>query len=164
MRVIHPALPDYFAPAKKQLRITFGPGKLPIESAAVMGAFRQMFPQHAAIEWCPVMNLERRGLAKVLSESAVYAAFCNLESLSLSILEAMKSGCIVVGDYGGGGAEYATERNGLWVQASHVVEFSRKLSDAVNVFLRDSANNRLSIEGIRTAEKFSAKEIGRAHV
>ena len=156
VHVIHPGLPDYFVPAKKQLRITFAPGKLPVESAAVMGAFRQMFPQHASIEWCPVMNLERRELAKVLSESAVYAAFCNLESLSLSILEAMKSGCIVVGDYGGGGAEYATKRNGMWVRADDIVEFSKKVSEAVELFLRDGENNRLSAEGMRAAQQFSS--------
>ena len=156
VHVIHPGLPDYFVPAKKRLRIAFAPGKLPVESAAVMGAFRQMFPRHAGIEWCPVVNLARRELAKMLSESAIYAAFCNLESLSLSILEAMKSGCIVVGDHGGGGAEYATKKNGMWVRASSIVEFSNKLAEAVDLFLRDGENNRLSTESIRTAQQFSS--------
>lgn len=155
VHVIHPGLPDYFVPAKKRLRITFAPGKLPVESAAVIGAFRQMFPQHAGIEWCPVMNLDRRDLAQVLAESAIYAAFCNLESLSLSILEAMKSGCIVVGDHGGGGAEYATERNGFWLEANDIVGFARKLAEAVDLFLRHGEKNSLSVNGMRTAEQFS---------
>jgi len=155
VHVIHPGLPDYFAPSKKRLRIAFAPGKLPIESGAVMAAFRQMFPEHAGIEWCPLMNLDRKELAKVLGESAIYAAFCNLESLSLSILEAMKSGCIVVGDHGGGGAEYATEHNGIWVRASEVTKFSRKLAEAVNLFLQDGENNRMSSNGVRTAGNFN---------
>lgn len=158
VHVIHPGLPDYFSPSKKRLRIAFAPGKLPIESGAVMAAFRQMFPEHAGIEWYPLMNLDRKELAKVLAESAIYAAFCNLESLSLSILEAMKSGCIVVGDHGGGGAEYATEHNGLWVRASDVIKFSRKLSEAVNLFLKGGENNRMSVNGVLTAEKFNSKD------
>jgi len=158
VHVIHPGLPDYFSPSKKRLRIAFAPSKLPIESGAVLAAFRQMFPEHAGVELYPLMNLDRKELANVLAESAIYAAFGCLESLSLSILEAMKSGCIVVGDHGGGGAEYATEHNGFWVRASDVIRFSRKLAEAVNLFLQDGADNRISVNGVRTAEKFNSKD------
>ena len=153
--VVQPCLPDYFAPAPKRLCIAYAPGKLPVESAAVKTAFASMFPQHAAIEWHPIAKMSRRQVAQLLTSSAIYAAFSNLESLSLSTLEAMKSGCIVVGDHGGGGLDYATPENGLWLRANEIIGFSRQLAQAVDLFHRDGHTTALVAHAMHTAGAFS---------
>lgn len=153
--VIYPSLPDYFVPARKILKVAYSPRKLPVESNAVITMFRSIFPQYAKIEWQPILDLERREVARILGEAAIYAAFSNLESLSLSVLEAMKSGCIVVGDHGGGGLDYATETNGLWGSANAVAQYARNVGDAISLFQAHGENNPVALAATYAACNFS---------
>lgn len=155
--VIKPYLPSYFAPQKKKLRIAFSPRKLPIQSGALLTTFRSMFPNYLNIEWVAIKNMDRESVANLLSESAIYASFSNLESLGLSTLEAMKCGCIVVGDHGGGGSEYANKENGLWVRADELITYSRKIVDAIELFQKFGADNSLSVAAIKSANVFSSE-------
>jgi hypothetical protein len=135
--VLPPFIPDYFKPTTKQLKIAYSPKKLPIESGSVKGAFTSIYPEFADIPWVEISGMSRMEVSQVLGESAIYAAFSNLEAISLSVLEAMRSGCIVVGDHGGAGYDYANAENGIWVDASEIVEFSRGLAQAVDCFSRE---------------------------
>jgi len=62
-----------------------------------MGVFRSKFTELAHVPWLPLLNMPRQGCAKVMAQSAIYAAFPLLEGLGLMNLEAMASGCHVVG-------------------------------------------------------------------
>jgi glycosyltransferase involved in cell wall biosynthesis len=152
--VIAPGVPKYFAPTKKILKIAFSPRKLPVESNAVAALFRSMYPQYSDIEWQPILNMEREEVARVLGECAIYAAFSDLEAISLSVLEAMRSGCIVVGDHGGAGYDYATPSNGLWVRANNTAEYARAIAHAIALFKAHGENSSISIESVATAEKY----------
>jgi len=69
------------------------------------------------VPWVAIENIPQHEGAKILGESAVLLALSHKESLGLPPLEAMASGCLVVGFHGEGGLEYMTERNGWWADA-----------------------------------------------
>jgi hypothetical protein len=152
--VIHPALPEYFKPSKKHLQIAYSPRKLPVESRAVITMFRSIYPQYSDLKWCPILNMDRRTVAKTLAESAIYAAFSYHESINLSVLEAMRSGCITVGDHGGAGFDFAADDNGFWVRANEVGQFARSIYTAVQLFQSEGEANRVSLKATLAASKF----------
>ena len=53
-------------------------------------------------------------MARVFGESALFLSLSRFESLGLTTLEALASGCIVAGFTGFGGRDYATACNGWW--------------------------------------------------
>jgi glycosyltransferase involved in cell wall biosynthesis len=69
-------------------------------------------------------------------------------------LEAMASGCLVVGYTGHGGSEYATEDNGIWVEDGNHAEFARKLSDACALVKAVPLNSYVE-NAIATARTYS---------
>jgi glycosyltransferase involved in cell wall biosynthesis len=89
-----------------------------------------------------------------MAQSAVYAAFPRLEGLGLMSLEAMASGCHVVGYVGNGGVEYATDDNGMWVEEGDHNAFAAKLKEACDLVL-SKAPNRYVENGIATARRYS---------
>jgi glycosyltransferase involved in cell wall biosynthesis len=139
--VISPFIPEYFRPADKQLKIAYSPRKLPVEAGAVRGLFSALYPQFSDVPWVEIAHMSRERVAEVLGECAIYAAFSNLEAISLSVLEAMRSGCIVVGDHGGAGHDYAQAENGIWVEADEVVGFAEGLARAIDCFSREGAQS-----------------------
>lgn len=112
---VRPALPDYFAPKGKQLAIAYAPGKREIEANFLKFYFRGAAPEFADVPWIKLSGMSRQACADAMAGAAVYAGFAFLESLGLMNLEAMASGCHVVGYTGHGGAEYATPENGDWI-------------------------------------------------
>jgi hypothetical protein len=69
----------------------------------------------------------------------------------------MKCGCIVVGDHGGGGSEYANKENGFWVRADELITYSRKIVDAIELFKEFGADNSVAVAAIKSASVFSAE-------
>jgi hypothetical protein len=163
--VIRPALPTYFHPRAKRMAIAFSPRKRRIEAIYISGAFRSAYPELAHVPWVAIGGdngpLPRETCARVMGECAVYAAFPALEGLGLMGLEAMASGCIVVGYTGYGGAEYATSDNGLWVTEGDHRDFLRKLKKAIDTF-KTAPDNRYVRAGVKTAKSWSAEAFRQA--
>jgi glycosyltransferase involved in cell wall biosynthesis len=160
--VIKPYVPSYFSPQKKKLKIAFSPRKLPIQSRALLTVFHSMFTNYLDIEWVAIENMDRKNVARLLSESAIYASFASIESLGLSALEAMKCGCIVVGDHGGGGSEFANKENGFWVRADELISYSRKIAEAIELFKKFGEKNTISVAAIKSANAFSFENFHRS--
>jgi hypothetical protein len=76
------------------------------------GARRPM----AHLEWMPIDGLKKDEVAARLRSAHLFVSTSVREGLGLPPLEAMAAGCLVVGFAGGGGLEYATAENGIWVQ------------------------------------------------
>jgi glycosyltransferase involved in cell wall biosynthesis len=94
---------------------------------------------------------------KVLREATVFVNPSFFENCSLSILEAMSSGCAVVAcDVGGNPELISSEHNGLLVPLLN----SERLADAIITLLtREDFNKRLGSEARKTVEKsFSAQK------
>jgi hypothetical protein len=141
---VHPALPDYFAPKPKRLAIAYAPDKRFAEASFLKGYFRALAPEYAQAPWVKLSGLSRAACAEAMAEAAVYAALPLLESLGLMSLEAMASGCHVVGYTGHGGAEYATPENGDWIADGDHKDFFAKLRAACRLFEAGAANSKIA--------------------
>ena len=151
---VRPALPGYFAPGSKQLQIAYAPGKREIEASYLKGCFQGLAPEFADVPWISLQGLSREVVAEVLSVSALYAALPLLESLGLMSLEAMASGCHVVGYTGHGGTEYATPENGDWIADGDHAAFLAGLRAACARF-QSGAPNPKTEAGRVTAARFN---------
>jgi len=151
---VRPAVPDYFQPGTKQLRIAFAPHKRMIEATFLRGYFGAKVPEYAHVPWVPLISMSRADCARAMSDCAVYAALPLLESLGLMSLEAMASGCHVVGYTGQGGSEYATPENGDWIAEGDHDAFVGKLRDALTLFESGAANPKAAA-GHASAQQFN---------
>ena len=151
---IRPALPDYFAPKPKKLQIAYAPGKREMEANFLKGYFRAVVPDYAHVPWIALSGLTRQACAAAMAESAVYAALPLLESLGLMSLEAMASGCHVVGYTGHGGTEYATPENGDWIVDGDHAAFAAALGAACRQFELGAASPKIEA-GRLTAARFN---------
>jgi len=151
---VRPAVPDYFTPGTKQLRIAFAPHKRMIEAGFLRGYFGARVPEYAHVPWVPLINMSRADCARAMRDCAVYAALPVLESLGLMSLEAMASGCHVVGYTGQGGTEYATPENGDWIAEGDHDAFVEKLRDALKLFESGTPNPKIEA-GRASAQQFN---------
>ena len=74
------------------------------------------FARTAGLSWLEIDGLPRDEVAARLRTSHLYVSTGRFEGLGLPPLEAMAAGCLVVGFAGGGGLDYASPENGVWVQ------------------------------------------------
>jgi hypothetical protein len=119
--IIKPAINDIFfaekplAPAPT-ISVAYMPRKGAPHIRLVNGLARtSVFAQSPPIAWVEIDNLNRDQVAMRLHNAHVFLSTNSCEGLGLPPLEAMASGCLVVGFKGGGGNAYATDANGIWV-------------------------------------------------
>jgi glycosyltransferase involved in cell wall biosynthesis len=151
---VQPFIPSYFAPGTKKLQIAFSPNKRFSESNYVMGRFKSRYPEFANVPWASLTRMTRQDCAKIMSQSAIYAAFPLLEGLGLMGLEAMASGCQVVGYTGGGGAEYSTSSNGFWIDEGDHETFVLELKRCCDIARAGALAPHIE-RGLETARVYS---------
>ena len=155
--VIRPFIPSYFSPSEKLLQVAYTTYKRGFEPGFVMGLFKSRYPDLAHVPWLELRNMPRPACAGLMAQSAIYAAFPFLEGLGLMSLEAMASGCHVVGYIGGGGIEYATDDNGIWIAEGDHEAFVRGIKQACDLFVSKSGNQYIE-NGIATAQRYSQEQ------
>ncbi len=97
-----------FHTSRKQLQIAYMPRKNADLFHVIACCFRSMYPQWNHVPFVPIDRVSHEGVARVLSQSAVFLATSFPEGLARPPLEAMASGCLVVGFAGHGSLEYMT--------------------------------------------------------
>jgi glycosyltransferase involved in cell wall biosynthesis len=122
------------APARSKT-ILFMPRKRPVEAVYIRDIFRYTYPEHKDWQWIEVEGKTQDDVARLMGRGGVFLALSRMESLGLTPLEAMASGCIVAGFTGLGGDEYAREENGFWASEDDFKGCVEKLKQAV--FLAD---------------------------
>lgn len=131
-KVVRPFVLPHFAQAaqgaNKKRQIAFMPRKRPQDARVLRMFFRALYPEWDEVPWVEVHNLTRPQVAQMLADSMIFASLSKDEGLGLPPLEAMAAGCLVCGFTGGGGAEYATSENGLWVEEGELVAFARAIA------------------------------------
>jgi hypothetical protein len=152
--VVRPFIPAYFSPGEKVLQIAYTTYKRGFEPSFVIGAFKSRRPELAHIPWVELRNMTRPECARIMAQSAIYAAFPLLEGLGLMNLEAMASGCQIVGYTGSGGIEYATHENGVWIEEGDHEAFVLGLKEACELFSAKARNPYIE-NGISTARRYS---------
>lgn len=142
--------PDLFRPAPKERTIAFMPrrNKAGIEEILDLARPRGFAP-------LPIDRLPHHEVAERLSSAAIFLAAEPSEGFGLPALEAMASGCIVVGFTGGGGRDFMRDGlNCLLADDGDNLHAARQLRAAMHRFLK---NNHLPMtdRAVLTAREFS---------
>lgn len=157
VEVIHPFADERrFRPAAKRPVIACAPKKRAFEATVIRQLFRQLHPRHASLEWVELNNVTENEMARTLGEAGLFLSLSRLESVGMTTLEAMASGCLCAGFTGIGGREYATPANGLWVDEDDCVAAADALANAADLFLSGAETGRAMVAaGLETAERWS---------
>lgn len=132
--VIHNAIhQEIFKPRDKKLQIAYMPRKSPGELDFIRNLFKRLYRQYDNIPWIPIHKVNELRVAEIMSESAIFLSTSIYEGFGLPPIEAMSSGCIVVGFHGDGGTEYAAENNGYWCDWNNITECAKTLGHVISL-------------------------------
>ena len=129
-----PAFADerLFRPGPKTRTIACIPRKRPRELLSIRHMFERVRPD-CGWRWNVVDGRTEAGSAAGLATAAVYLSLARLEGMSMTIVEAMASGCLVAGFTGIGPREYADAANGIWVEEDDCEAAAHALARAVEL-------------------------------
>ncbi|MDF1792328.1 MAG: glycosyltransferase [Thalassobaculaceae bacterium] len=149
-----------FRPAQKKRQIALMPRKMRIEANFIVETFQRTHPQLADVPVVVIDGMTEGETAEILAESAVFLAMSRLEGFGLPPIEAMASGCIVVGFMGDGGRSYATEDNGIWCGAEDWFAAADGLAAAIRAFDGDGGDSKVR-HGLETASHYTLERMER---
>jgi hypothetical protein len=104
-----------FRPAGKRPAVALAPRKRMVEAASIRAFLHRFHPRHDGLEWRELLDATEAEVAEGFSTASLCLSLSRLESVGMTTLEAMASGCVCAGFTGLGGWEYATAENGFWV-------------------------------------------------
>ena len=132
--VIHNAIHlNHFKPRDKKLQIAYMPRKTPGELDFIRNLFKRLYKQYDYIPWICIDKVNESRVAEIMSKSAVFLSTSIYEGFGLPPIEAMASGCIVVGFHGDGGMEYASNDNGYWCDWNNITECAETLGHVISL-------------------------------
>lgn len=140
----------------KTVAVAHVPRKRPLEVLAIRGMFRQIHRRHIDLDWWELKGVDEARVADAFRQAAVYLSLNRLESVGMTTLEAMASGCLCAGFTGVGGAEYATPANGFWAPEDDCEAASDALAEVVDLALTGGPRLAAYVEaGRETASRWS---------
>lgn len=151
--VIHNAIDhELFKPTLKRRQIAVMPRKMKIEAQFIAGSFRRRHPGLADVPWVEIVDKPEAEVARILGESAVFLALGRNEGFGLPPIEAMASGCLVVGFTGDGGRSFATPDNGLWCAPEDWLGCTDLIAQAIAQFDQDGGRRMVAAGGATASE------------
>jgi hypothetical protein len=154
-----------FSPRDKVMQIATVPRKFPAhdgipgQASLIQTMLALKYPHLGAVGWQLLENKPEQEVADIMGSSAIFLSLCYMEACPLAPLEAMASGCIVVGYRGNGGLEYATPENGLWFSPEQLEEVTDALAGVIDGLSRDDPQLlRRREAGMATAARFDRHE------
>ena len=147
---------DLFRPlGPKRLQIAYMPRKNPDVFTIIAGIFRSRWPRWAHVPFVPIDEVSHAGVAALLAESAIFLATSFPEGLARPPLEAMASGCLVVGFAGRGSLEYMDHgRNCFRADDLDVLSAAEFLDEALSQWT-DGRAEPMVRAARETAERYS---------
>ena len=110
------------------------------------------------LSWQAVDELPESDYARILSKARFFLACGIQEGLNVSVLEAMASGCIVMG-FNGGGSDYMTDANALLVENGDYFGLGLRLEEACRRLSQDpTAFDALIHRARQTAEAYMDRD------
>jgi glycosyltransferase involved in cell wall biosynthesis len=147
---------DIFFPRTKVMQIAVVPRKLPVEARFIQKLFKLKYAHLSSIPWQFIESKTEAETAETFGTSSILLALNARESFGLVPIEAMASGCIVVGFHGYGGLEYATPENGYWFSPEYMEEVADALAGVVDALERDDPSLvRMREAGAATAARYT---------
>jgi hypothetical protein len=119
--IVRPAVDEaFFAERSKPLEAPITIACMPRKGRGTLRLVRGLLAAkgHAkasAMSWLEIEGLPKDQVAARLGTAQIYVSTSVREGLGLPPLEAMASGCLVVGFTGAGGLDFANRDNGVWV-------------------------------------------------
>lgn len=160
IQTVHNAVSPVFSPTTthKKIQISYMPRKRPQEAQFIKDLCMRLLESEYKVEWVAVDGMSQDEAAKIFADSAIFLSLSRLEGFGLPPLEAMASGCLVVGFTGFGGKEYARPDNGLWVEEDDLISCAQTLAAAVRMFQRAPQETlQLTSNACQTASEYSHK-------
>jgi hypothetical protein len=148
-----------YDPAIKRLKISYMARKDPAGDILHAVFKRKSNPVSSSLEWVRLENMEEGEFAGHLMESRIFLATSTQEGMPTSMLEAMASGCLVVGFSGVGGNDYLIGSGGvqncILIENGNVPGLGRALDYVLRELERDRCcYDRIIRNGIETAKRF----------
>lgn len=145
-----------FRPGEKQFTAAMVPRKRPAEASAIRMLSRRLHPATAEMGWHRLENATEAQVAEVFSGASIHLSLSRMESVGLTTLEALASGCVCAGFTGGGGRQYATPDNGFWVDDDDCLAAADALAEAVSLVRCGGAPlRRYTDAALATAQQWS---------
>lgn len=136
--------------------VLFAPRKRPLEAEIIEKLFGKLHPEHAQLQWTPILKRPEKEVATAMRRAALFLSLSRLESVGMTTLEAMASGCVCAGFLGVGGREYATPDNGFWVPDEDCLAAADALAEAAAVVREGGAALQRRLDaGFETARAWS---------
>jgi hypothetical protein len=135
-------------PAKKKKQIAYMPKKHSDESLQVINIlkFRGALD---GVELVPIENRNERETADALADSLLFLSFGYPEGSPAPPLEAMLSGCLVVGYHGFGGSEYFRPEICWPIEIGDIIGFARAAEEVLRGALAAPASYALRARNAR---------------
>jgi len=145
-----------FRPGEKQFIGALIPRKRPFEAKAIRTLARHLFPAAADLGWHRIEQASEAQVASIFAGAGVHLSLSRMESVGLTTLEALASGCICAGFTGIGGRQYATPDNGFWVEDDDCLAAADALAQAISLVRSGGAPLRRYVEAaVATAQQWS---------
>ncbi|TAJ72695.1 MAG: hypothetical protein EPO51_07945 [Phenylobacterium sp.] len=136
--------------------IAFMPKKRPMEAGVIRGLLRSLHPMETPRPWRKLDGLSEAEVAASMAASELYLSLARFESLGMTALEAMASGCVCAGFLGVGGRDYGTAGNGFWAPDDDCEAAADALGQAADLVRTGGAPLKAVIEaGRETAAEWS---------
>ncbi len=155
--VVHNAIDlKLFKPQEKTLQIAYMPRKRPAELHFIRNLFKRLYKEYDHVPWISIDNVNKEKVSEIMGRSAIFISTSLYEGFGLPPLEAMASGCAVVGFHGGGGLEYASSENGYWCEEGDVIECAKTLGNVVSLINNDDEEiNNVKEHALKKASEYT---------
>jgi hypothetical protein len=141
---------------EKILQIAYMPRKNSL-APAILGAFQSIYPELSGIPLASIDGQSHKEVAQILGQSAIFLTATFPEGLARPPLEAMASGCIVVGFAGRGSLEYMDNGDNCYrADDGDVLTAANYLAQAV-IDIRNGQSQSMQEKALSTAAKYSVQ-------
>lgn len=121
----------YYNPSEKRKIISYMDRKLSKHSCQVVNILRRKIDMNL---WqiIRINNCNESHVAKILRKTSIFMSFADDEGFSLPALEALASGCQVIGYHGNGGKEYFHEEFVTTIEHGDIIEFVKQIIKSIS--------------------------------
>lgn len=148
----------FYQPERKRNKISYMIRKDP-SGEILRSIFKRKGGFFTRYEWSQLKDLSEEEYSRQLVDSRIFLATSPQEGMPTSILEAMASGCIVVGFSGIGGNDFMVgkgeEQNCVLVENGDMPNLGKKIEEVIFSFRKDDHTFEHIIQnGLTTAKQF----------